>query len=153
MNLDDIVAALDGTPVVLDRLVRGLPDETLCAGHDAGTWSIKEVVLHLRDTDEVFLGRFEKMAREDSPFLPGFDQEAYARERNYQAADAAAALTDFAGSRRRMVELFRGLTPADLGRPGTHEEYGPVTIGGMVEHLIAHDISHLAQIARALSSP
>ena len=152
MTHDDIIAALDSTPPVLQRLVQGLSDEQLRAGHDAGTWSINEVVVHLRDADEKSLERFEKMAREDRPFLAAYDQESLARERDYQHADAAAALADFTAIRGRMLALFRSLSPADLGRPGMHEETGAITIGSLAEHIISHDLNHLAQIARALAT-
>ncbi len=150
MTLDDIIAALEGTPVVLARLVHGLSEQTLRAGHDEDNWSIKEVVVHLRDADEIALQRMQRMAREDTPFLPAYDQAAYARERSYQEADAAAALAGFTAGRARMVEFFRGLTAADLKRAGTHEETGRITVGLHVEHMIAHDLTHLAQISRAL---
>lgn len=150
MTLDDIVAALEGTPAVLARLVRGLSEVTLRAGHDAGTWSIKEVVLHLRDTEAVMLSRFERTAQEDQPFLPAYDQEAYARDRRYQDAAVAPALHEFGQLRGKVVALFRGLGPADLERTATHEERGRVTLGAQVEHIVAHDLVHLSQIARAL---
>ncbi|MFN8559519.1 MAG: DinB family protein [Dehalococcoidia bacterium] len=150
MTLDDIVAALEATPPVLARLVHGLSDEALRAGHGDDRWAIKEVIWHLRDADEVSLERFSRMAGEEAPFLPAYDQEAYARDRRYLDADAAAGLTAFAAIRGRTVSLFRGLSPADLARPGRHEETGPITIGGLAEHVISHDLVHLAQIARTL---
>ena len=151
MTLDDIVEALSGTPVVLERLVGELPEETLRAGHGPDNWSIKEVVVHLRDAEEVALERFTRTLREDTPFLPAYDQEAYARDRRYLEADTAAALAGFAQLRARTVQLFRGIGPSDLDRAATHEEQGRVTLGGQVEHIIAHDLAHMAQIARALT--
>ena len=151
MTLDDIVEALSGTPAVLERLVGDLPEGTLRAGHGPDNWSIKEVVVHLRDAEEVALERFTRTVREDMPFLPAYDQEAFARDRRYLEADATAALTGFARLRDQTVELFRGIGPADLDRAATHEEQGRVTLGGQVEHIIAHDIAHMAQIARALA--
>lgn len=150
MTHDDIVQALMSTPVVLQRVVQGLSEETLRAGHDADTWSIKEVVAHLRDAEEVALERFTRMAREERPFLPAYDQAAYARDRRYQDQDFRVALADFAALRSRTVDLFKSLSPEDLSRPGIHEEAGEITLGGHAEHMIAHDLIHLAQIARAL---
>lgn len=151
MDLEDIQTALAATPVVLRHLVRGLSDAQLSAGHDAERWSIKEVLWHLRDTEEVFVERYRRIVAEDSPFLPGFDQEAYARERGYQVADAEAALRGFAEQRAKALALFIGLTDADLARRGTHEEIGAVTLGWLAGHIISHDLNHLAQITRAVS--
>jgi uncharacterized damage-inducible protein DinB len=144
MDRDDLLQALAATPVVLARLTRGMSDEDLRAGHGREQWSVKELVFHLRDVDEVFLQRFQRMADEHDPFLPAFDQEAFARDRDYQAGDAAQALADFTSFRGRMVDLLAG---ADLARPGRHEETGRITIGSAAEHLVSHDLQHLAQIA------
>lgn len=144
MDRDDLLQALAATPVVLARLTRGLSEEELRAGHGPAQWSVNELVFHLRDVDEVFLGRFQRMAGEEDPFLPAFDQEAFARDRNYQAGDAAQALADFTSFRGRMVGL---LAEVDLARPGRHEETGRITIAGAAEHLVSHDVQHLAQIA------
>jgi hypothetical protein len=149
MTLDDIIDALRSTPVVLRRLVTGLDDAALRAGHGEERWSIKEVVLHLRDAEEVTLERCTRLAREDGPVLPGYDQEAYARDRGYQDADASAGLRGFEDLRGKLLILFQSVSAADLERTGTHEEWGAVTLGGLVERMIAHDLIHLAQIAGA----
>jgi uncharacterized damage-inducible protein DinB len=146
MDRDDLVQALAATPVVLARLTDGMSEQHLRAGHGPAQWSVKELVFHLRDVDEVFLGRFQRMAAEQDPFLPAFDQEAYARDRNYQDGNAAQALADFAMFRGRMVELLRTV---DLSRGGRHEETGHITIGGAAEHLVSHDLQHLRQIAES----
>lgn len=151
MNLPDIIDALESCPPVLQRLVSGLTDEQMRAGHDADNWSIKEVLLHMRDTEEVMLERYTRLATEENPFLPAYDQEAFARDRAYQDADATQALTGFTALRRRSLDLFRRLDEPDLQRPGVHEERGAVTLQETVEHIVSHDLSHLAQIASALN--
>jgi hypothetical protein len=144
VDRDDLLQGLAATPVVLARLTEGMNDDQLRAGHGPEQWSIKELIFHLRDVDEVFLGRFQLMADEHNPFLPAFDQEAFARDRNYQDGNAAQALADFTTFRGRMVGL---LIEVDLDRPGRHEETGRITIAGAAEHLISHDLQHLKQIA------
>lgn len=144
MDRDDIVQALASTPTVLGALTRGLSDDQLRGGHGPDNWSIVEVLFHLRDVDEIAMGRLSRMQDEDKPFLPAFDQAEYARERRYQQGESGQALTDFTTFRARLVEL---LTEADLERGGRHEELGPITIGSLAAHLVSHDLQHLAQIA------
>lgn len=149
MDLTDIREALAATPVILRHLLRGLSDAQLRAGHDAEHWSVKEVLCHLRDTEEISAERYRQIVEHDRPFLPAFDQEAYARDRGYQEADAAAALAGFAEQRAKSLALFGSITEAGLARTGAHEELGSITLGWLVEHIIAHDLGHLAQITRA----
>lgn len=42
------------------------------------------------------------------------------------------------------------LSPADLERRGRHPELGSVTLGQHLATWVAHDLSHLAQIARVM---
>src|SRR5688572_4101679 len=42
------------------------------------TWSIKQVLGHVIDTERVFAYRALRIARNDDTPLPGFDQDAYA---------------------------------------------------------------------------
>ena len=43
-----------------------------------------------------------------------------------------------------------GLTSADLRRRGRHPELGPVTVEQLLATWVAHDLSHLGQIARVM---
>ncbi len=150
MTLNDLIEALAATPPVLARLVRGLPEETLRRGHGDDRWSIKEVLGHLRDNEQVFLGRYEQILHEEQPRLEAYDQEEMARGHDYQRGDAAAALAGFVETRAAAVALFQRLTAADLGRSALHDDWGPVTLGWLAEHIVAHDLAHLAQISRTL---
>ena len=47
------------------------------------------------------------------------------------------------------LEALR-LTSADLARPGRHPELGRVTLGQHLATWVAHDLSHLAQVARIM---
>jgi hypothetical protein len=53
-----------------------------------------------------------------------------------------------ATSLRRLHSL--GVTRDDLDRRGRHPELGPVTLGELLATWVAHDLSHIAQIARVM---
>ncbi|MBA3761624.1 MAG: DinB family protein, partial [Gemmatimonadales bacterium] len=61
-------------------------------------------------------------------------------------------LDTFAGL--RAANLIRleslGLTVDDLDRRGRHPELGPCTLGALLATWVAHDLSHIAQIARVM---
>jgi hypothetical protein len=54
----------------------------------------------------------------------------------------------------RAISLHRlqslALTGDDLERRGLHPELGPVTLGELLATWVAHDLSHIAQIARVM---
>ena len=43
------------------------------------------------------------------------------------------------------------LGPADLERKGLHPELGPVTLGELLATWVAHDLDHVAQVARVMA--
>ncbi len=43
------------------------------------------------------------------------------------------------------------LTPADMGRAGKHPDLGDVTLGQLLSTWVAHDLDHIAQIARVMA--
>jgi hypothetical protein len=90
------------------------------------------------------------MRNADAPFLPAYDQDVWARERNYAAADLRAALVAFLRFRALHIAELEALPPEAWERPGRHEEQGRITIHAHTLHLVAHDTIHAAQIARQL---
>ena len=90
------------------------------------------------------------MRDRDNPFLAAYDQDVWAKERNYAAGDLRQALGAFLRFREQHITDLAALRPEDWERPGRHEEQGEITITNQVIHLVAHDAIHTAQIARQL---
>lgn len=114
-------------------------------------WSVIEVLCHLRDAEERALERTRAMRDDENPFLEGYDQDAWAVERNYAGSDLREALDGFTKLRMQHINELAALSEADWQRPGEHAEYGRITIMGQALHMAAHDVVHAAQIARQLS--
>jgi hypothetical protein len=112
---------------------------------------VVEVICHLRDAEERGLERTLAMRDAGDPFLPGYDQDAWARERNYAAGDLQEAFAAFVRLRTRHVAELAALAPADWARTGQHAEQGRITITAHTLHLVSHDAIHAAQIARQLA--
>jgi hypothetical protein len=148
----DLLDAYRSAPTVLQELLRDVFQQQAQAarGGDEG-WSVVAVVCHLRDAEERALERTQLMRDQDDPFLAGYDQEQWARERTYAAADLDGALAAFLHHRSLHIAALDALPVEAWERSGQHEEQGRITIGGQVAHMVAHDTIHAAQIARQLS--
>ena len=147
----ETIEALAATPDTLARLLRDVTDTQARAarGGDEG-WSVVEVVCHLRDAEEIAIGRMQTLRDAADPVIGGFAQAALARDRNYAAADLPTALAAFAEQRAAHVADLRALRPEQWQRGGRHSAHGPVTILNHALHMLWHDTIHLAQIARQL---
>ena len=145
----EIIEALRLLPERVREEVAGLSEEELRFRPGEGEWSLKEVVGHLRDFAEIDHDRLCRMIKQESPFLPGYDQEALVRERNYREADLQAILNELASFRRETVRILTELVDANWARTGRHQERGTFSIRQFVELLIRHEAMHLEHI-RAL---
>ncbi len=149
----DLLDALQATPEVLEALLAGYTQEqaTAARGGDEG-WSVVEVVCHLRDAEEQALSRLHLMRDTPGPVIAAYDQERWARERNYTETSLHEAMAAFTRLRAQQVAELAKLSPQERERSGQHEEQGTITISSHTLHIVAHDALHAAQIARQLKS-
>ena len=82
-------------------------------------WSVKEVLVHLADTERVLAYRALRIARGDTTPMPGFEQDDY-----IVAADLEHRTVDGIGAELRAIRaattaLFRELSDEALLRRGT----------------------------------
>ena len=132
--------------------IRGRDDAILSRRPDGKNWAAKEVVCHLRDIEEMFMGRFGMILAMDDPKL-AFDPttpDRWAEERQYLKNDAQQAAGAFRRRRDESLALLKTLTPAQWKRAGVHATRGPVSIGDFVTLMAWHDENHLEQLKRAL---
>jgi hypothetical protein len=100
---------------------------------------------HLRDIEtDGYHVRFGRTLREQRPDLVSIDSYELARERNYQADNAEAAIAAFRAARRETIAMLSETRGADWGRKATFAEYGAVTLRGLAHILRSHDLQHLA---------
>ncbi len=144
----DLLAALRAGPIVLKALLQAALSGEASTSLASGEWGPVEIVCHLRDAEERALERMRMMRDLDDPFLPGYDQETWARERDYAHADLVEALADFTRFRLAHAEELAALSPEQWLRPGWHEEVGAITLLNHTIHLVCHDFVHLDQLAQ-----
>jgi len=149
-SIEEQMARLERTADDFAAAIKGVPDAVLSRRPDEKNWSGKEVVCHMRDTEESFMARFETVLAMDEPkFLP-VEPDRWAAERQYQRNDAAEALQAFRTRRDESLKFLRGLQPDRWERGGLHATRGRMTIKDFVALMAWHDDNHLDQLKRAL---
>lgn len=150
--LAEALPVLERTPRVLGELLTGLPEPWIRATEGEATWSPFDVVGHLihgERTDWIPRAEIILSEGEARPFTP-FDR--FAQFEASRGKTLAELLDTFARLRAENLARLRGfrLTAADLARRGRHPELGPVTLEQHLATWVAHDLSHLGQIARVM---
>lgn len=137
---DDFAAAL-----------RGRSEAVLARRPDAKNFAAKEVVCHVRDTEESFMQRFLLIMAMADPLLTGtLDPDRWAEERQYLTNDGGAALAAFRKRREESLAFLKALSPEQWQRGGVHPVRGRMTINDFVSLMAWHDDNHLDQLKRAL---
>lgn len=135
----------------LTGAIKGQSEPALSRRPDTKNWAAKEVVCHLRDTEEVFGARVEQMLAMDvEPKLGVSDPDRMAEERQYLRNDAGEALAAFRQRRAETLEILGKLTPAQWEKGGIHPVRGRITIDDVLSLMAWHDDNHLDQLKRAL---
>lgn len=137
----------------LAAAIKGQSDAVLARRPDAKNWAAKEIVCHLRDTEEIFGARVEQIVAMDvDPKLILTNPDRWAEERQYLVNDVSAALAAFRQRRVETLELFGKLLPAQWDKGAIHPSMGRITLDGILAVIAWHDDNHLDQLARALQS-
>jgi hypothetical protein len=151
-TFEDALPILTRTPAVLRHLLEGLPEPWIRGTEGPDTWSPFDIVGHLIHGERTdWIARTELLLAhgESLPFTP-FDR--FAQFEASRGKTLSELLTTFAEARaislRRLQSL--GVTGDDLNRRGRHPELGSVTLGELLATWVAHDLSHIAQIARVM---
>jgi hypothetical protein len=123
------VQIVESTPATIRRLTSELTDAQAHFRPAPGEWSIVEIVGHLIDKTESWGERMRRIAVEDAPFLPGFDQDEYVQQRGYQQRTLADLLPRLEELQWTLVADLRRLPAQAWQRSGVHGERGQLTLG------------------------
>jgi hypothetical protein len=147
------IAVLERTPRTLREWLEDLPAQWTDATEGPDTWSPYTVVGHLihgERTDWIPRARIILAQGQDRRFTP---YDRFAQFRESEGKSLGQLLDEFADLRAQNLETLRGwqLTDEELALTGEHPEFGSVTLRQLLATWVAHDLGHLAQIARVMA--
>ncbi|SHK69763.1 DinB family protein [Hymenobacter psychrotolerans] len=138
----DPLAALQTQPAELRRLLAGLTEEQAQFRYAAGKWSIKEMLVHMIDTERIFAYRALRISRGDTTALPGFEQDDYVPTSEADARPLASILHEYDTVRAATLSLLGSFSAAQLSRRGTASGQ-PVSVRAMSFIMAGHEAHHL----------
>jgi hypothetical protein len=152
LDLHAILLRLQAMPAELRAAARRMGESAWPVTPPSGGFSLVEQAWHLADLEREGYGlRIERLLREEGPFLPNFDGDRIAAERDYRRQSMEEGLAAFEAARRANLARLRALEAESWDRSGTQEGLGPITLRDVPRLMLEHDDSHRAEIA-ALST-
>src|SRR5437762_13805721 len=119
----DLFGMLSGTPAILARIAAQVPAELVRVR--SGPFALVEHVWHMADLEREFAERIRRLLCEADPFLPDFDGERIAKERQYLTLDLAAGLTAVAAAREAPFRFLGAFACEAWARCGPEGGGGP----------------------------
>jgi DinB superfamily len=152
-DLNQAIPILERTPHVLRTMLHGLDSAWTDATEGPETWSPFVIIGHLNHGERAdWIPRAQIILAQGTNrrFTP-FDRFAQFRESEGKTLNEL--LDEFAQLRGEGLATLKSwrLTDAQLELEGEHPAFGPVTLRQLLSTWVAHDLGHVAQIARVMA--
>jgi uncharacterized damage-inducible protein DinB len=139
---DDVLAALEKQTAETTALFARVDEEKGAYRYAPEKWSVKQVVGHLTDGEHIFAYRALAIARGDKASLPGFDENEYMREANFDRRSMRSIAEAHAAARAATLAMFRGFSDEVWQRVGTAND-SPLSVRALVYIMLGHERHHL----------
>jgi hypothetical protein len=127
-------------------LVIDLPEEKLLSAYAPGKWTLKEILVHMMDTERIFAYRALRIARNDKTDLPGFEQDEYTPYLYANERSIANIMEEYGLQRKSTVALFSNFDESAFTRTG-FANGAPLSVRAALYIIAGHELHHL-QIIR-----
>lgn len=122
--------------------ISGLDAQTWNYSYAEGKWTIKEMVLHLIDSERIFNYRALRFARNDATVLTGFDQDTYVPNSAASERSAVSLIREYNTVRDATISLFEGFNEEHLSRLGKVGETS-CSVNALQFIIAGHEMHHV----------
>lgn len=154
INVNDAINLLARTPIVLNQLLDGLPESWITATEGPETWSPYDVIGHLIHGDKTdWIPRIQIcLSDTDNKQFEPFDR--FAQFENSKGKTLQQLLIEFEKVRTDNLLILQSLnlTEEDYPKTAIHPAFGEITLAQLLSTWVVHDLDHIYQISRILSS-
>ncbi len=140
---------IDSYTTRLREVLDSLGDEDLNKTYRDGSWTVRQLVHHVADSQLALYERLKMALTEYQPTVSEFDQDkwAYLPDNRLPVESSIRVLE---GLNERIVALGNYVTGAQLDRVFIHETDGEIRVAETLAKLSWHEEHHLAHIRIAL---
>ncbi|MEK5068715.1 YfiT family bacillithiol transferase [Sporosarcina sp. FSL K6-1508] len=149
-SIQEWLKEIETYTIRLRETVDSLNDEELSRTYRDGSWTVRQLVHHIADSQLNMYQRLKLALTDENPTVPAFDQEKWAIQPDTKLP-VESSIKMLEGINERIVSLGDSLTEEQLDRTFTHQENGEITVATKVAKLAWHEEHHLAHIKIALS--
>jgi hypothetical protein len=154
-EIEKVLKLLTKTPRRMASMTRGLEDSRLHIKPDKDSWSVNDILAHLRSCADVWGKSIMAMISEDNPTLRYVSPRTWIRKTDYPEHEFRISLQAFAKQRNDLLKSLKALEVEDWSRAATFT--GTIkgreqTVFSYAQRIVEHEALHLDQIERVLNS-
>lgn len=129
-----------------------LSAEELLKSYAPGKWNIRQILVHLTDTETVLLQRIKRTIANPGQRIAAFDQDKWALELEYTHFPLHLSSALFAANRDTIIYLAERFYFEKGDNTYQHMEAGPRTLKDEFDKVLWHCEDHIQHIELALKS-
>lgn len=138
----DLISVLENNKIKITELVEHLSSSKLEYRYDIGKWTIKEILLHIIDSERIFAYRVLCFLRGELKELPGYDENVYSENSFAINRSAESLIEEYKSVRAATITLLKSVDQSCVNNRGTAN--GTVSSVTELAYMIAgHEIHHL----------
>lgn len=137
----ELISGLQKNHEMVLMFLRSIPENKYEYRYAVGKWTIKEMLLHIIDTERIFSYRALCIARLDQTLLPGFDQDAYVEPSRANNRSFESLLNEYKSVRQATLTLFENFDDQMLLATGTASN-SCISVRALGFIIIGHENHH-----------
>jgi hypothetical protein len=148
-----VFALLESTPRRIASATRGLSGGDLRWKPAPDSWSVCEILAHIRCCADVWGDSIRKILQQDKPTLRYVSPRGWIKKTNYLELEFQASFLAFSTQRKDLLKTLQALPSEDWLRQASVKAASKVreeTVLSYAERLANHESGHCEQIDRVL---
>jgi DinB superfamily len=138
---EDLATAFSNQLTVIKDFLATISEDKSMYAYAPGKWTLKEVLLHITDTERIFNYRALAIARKEAAALPGFDENLYADNSNANQRSWQDLMEEFIAVRSSTEFLYKSFSDEALASAGIASN-NPLTVNSLGFTTLGHFYHH-----------
>ena len=128
-----------------------LSENDLSKSYGDGKWTIKQILVHLSDSEAVLLGRIKRIISEPKQVIWAMNQDLWCENLDYKTFPLEISKAIYLASRQAVIYLAQKYYTTLGNKEFVHSETGIRTLKDEFDKVALHNLAHIDQIKLALS--
>lgn len=137
-----IIDGLIQQSTLVVEFFKTIPRDKLNYRYSEGKWTVKDIFLHLIDTERIFAYRALRIARNDKTDLPGFEENDYVIEALAGERSTSSLIEEYKMVRNSTICLFKSFSSEQMKRLGIASN-SSVSVRALGVIIQGHEKHHL----------